>query len=142
MHDTRYRDTLQFAHEAFAGRPDKAGLPMILHSVRVAERLYEAGFPVIYQQVGLLHDVLEDTPVTLMQLRAAFGDKIADAVYTLTKQTSYREYIQGIADCGDALVITVKIFDIGDNLLRREPLHASMVKRYTDALTVLRGEVD
>ncbi len=47
---------------------------------------------------SLLHDVAEDTPVTLEQIRAEFGERVADGVGALTKNRRLRQSLQ-MADC-------------------------------------------
>src|SRR5947209_1708538 len=79
---------LQIAAQAHAGQKDKEGLPYILHPLRVL-----AGVQAEEAQiVAVLHDVVEDTPVTLDDLRrAGFSDTVLAAVQCVThcKDESY-----------------------------------------------------
>lgn len=55
-------------------------LPYVQHPMAVALILERAGWPEPVVIAGLLHDLVEDTAVTLDQLRGAFGDRIAALV--------------------------------------------------------------
>jgi (p)ppGpp synthase/HD superfamily hydrolase len=101
------------AAEAHAGQTDKAGAPYILHPLRVmlAQQSEEARI------VGVLHDVVEDTPVRLDHL-AAMGTSEAvlrglDAV-TRRDGESYEAYVARAGT--DPLGRMVKIADLRDNM--------------------------
>jgi (p)ppGpp synthase/HD superfamily hydrolase len=78
------------AYEHAAVRPGK-GLP---HAQSVADVLREAGADETAQLAGLLHDVVEDTPRTVDDVRARFGDAIANIVDALTEDPSVQRYAQ------------------------------------------------
>jgi len=92
-----WHETWRFAAEAHHGQlVPGSQLPYIVHVAAVAmevgnaiARRLELGQPVAQPdlaiQVALLHDVLEDTSVTLEQLRGRFGDAIAQGVAALSK---------------------------------------------------------
>ena len=76
----------------FQGVVDEEGQPYILHCLRVMMSFSD---PVL-QQVAVMHDLVEDTPVTLDDLRqAGFATEVVEAVGLLTRQaeTSYAEYV-------------------------------------------------
>lgn len=60
------------------------GDPYIVHPRAVANTLARHGMPEYVQAAGLLHDVVEDTPVTLDDIRAEFGDIVATLVGEVT----------------------------------------------------------
>ena len=98
---------------AHAGQKDKAGAPYILHPLRLMLAAAEPDA----QVAALLHDVLEDSEITLNDLtQAGIPDHICNTVETLTRQLdeTYEEFIERIA--GDELARRVKILDIQDNL--------------------------
>ena len=66
--------------------------------------------------IAYLHDVLEDTSVTVDELRNHFSNEIVDTVITLThrKDESYFEYIQRISK--SKLAKKVKVADLLHNL--------------------------
>lgn len=101
------------AAQAHNGQYDKAGEPYILHPLRVmlAGQTYEERI------VGVLHDVLEDTDVTLQALQeAGFSPEILEAVDTLThrKHESYNDYITRIIE-SKGIAVRVKLADLTDN---------------------------
>jgi (p)ppGpp synthase/HD superfamily hydrolase len=74
--------------------------------------------------VAVLHDVLEDTPVSVDKIRATgVAADVVDAVVTLTHRPSqiYEDYIDHVA--GDALARRVKLADLADNLANNRRLH-------------------
>src|SRR5687767_2629355 len=74
---------IAIAAQAHAGQVDKAGQPYILHPLRVMLRLATEEERI----VGVLHDVVEDTPVSLQQLRdEGFSESVLSAVEALTKR--------------------------------------------------------
>ncbi len=79
------RRSFEFACEGHAGSVRKSGEPYITHPLEVAHILAEMRLDETAVSAGLLHDVLEDTPVTLQQLRREFGDGIARCVDGVTK---------------------------------------------------------
>jgi guanosine-3',5'-bis(diphosphate) 3'-pyrophosphohydrolase len=57
-----------------------SGIPYIEHPLGVAMILDRAGFDEEVVIAGLLHDLVEDTDVTLVQVREGFGDRVAEIV--------------------------------------------------------------
>ena len=101
------------AYTAHAGQTDKAGAPYILHPIRVALHCNTEEEKI----VALLHDVVEDTPTTLEDLRkAGFTAEIVDAVKCLTKTKGeeYQGFIQRVAT--NKIATQVKIRDLKDNM--------------------------
>src|SRR4051794_26686647 len=78
------------AYDAVATRPGK-GLP---HSQAVSDLLRDAGGGELIQIVGLLHDVVEDTPRTVIDVREEFGDGVAGMVDALTEDDTVKRYAQ------------------------------------------------
>ena len=78
---------------AFTGRQDRSGqgLP---HAQAVADLLRDAGYERQFQVVALLHDVVEDTPRSIEDVRDAFGETIAAMVGALTEDDSICNYAQ------------------------------------------------
>lgn len=111
------------------------------HVERVAGRVtgWEA------KTVAYLHDVVEDTDVSLDFLDALFPLHIVDAVEHLTRRApwDYAEYIERLVGSGTALSRTVKIADLLDNLSTIEDIdpekQGKFRARYSVALERLRG---
>ena len=75
----------EVAVEAHAGQLRKSGEAYVTHPVAVAEILGELGMNTPTIVAALLHDTVEDTPYSLVQLRADFGSEVADLVDGVTK---------------------------------------------------------
>jgi (p)ppGpp synthase/HD superfamily hydrolase len=72
---------IEFAARAHAGQYRKGTrLPYILHPLAVAKILIERGCEVEVVIAGLLHDTIEDTPVTAAEIRQHFGDAVSRMV--------------------------------------------------------------
>jgi len=70
---------------AHAGQTRKSGEPYITHPVAVARILAELGLDVEALIAAILHDTIEDTPLSREELAAEFGDTVADLVDGVTK---------------------------------------------------------
>lgn len=77
----------QFAEAAHEGQKRASGEPYITHCVAVAAILAELEVPPAIIAAGLLHDTVEDTKVTLEDIRREFGDEITRLVDGVTKLT-------------------------------------------------------
>jgi GTP pyrophosphokinase len=75
----------RFASSLHASQTRLSGEPYIDHPMEVARLLAELHLDNTTISAGLLHDVLEDTHITYEQLRAEFGEDIADIVDGVTK---------------------------------------------------------
>lgn len=118
---TRVERALALAVEAHAGQTDKLGQPYILHVIRVWQAVREVTPDEYVHIAALLHDVVEDTPVSLSDIMAAFGSRISMAVDALTKRgvESLDTYMDRVI--ADPIAIQVKRYDTADNY-RRIPL--------------------
>jgi (p)ppGpp synthase/HD superfamily hydrolase len=76
-----------FARDAHAGQYHQAdGTPYIEHPLAVGRLLHAAGCEEQVVAAGLLHDVIEDTPATLADVRARFGTRVTRLVAAMTEQ--------------------------------------------------------
>jgi (p)ppGpp synthase/HD superfamily hydrolase len=104
---------LQIMAQAHAGQVDKAGQPYVLHPIRVMMRLATLEERV----VALLHDVVEDSDLTLDDLRArGFSPAVVAAVDCLTKVEgeTYDAFVSRVLT--DPLAARVKIADLLENI--------------------------
>ena len=111
------------ARDAHKEQRRKSGEPYIIHPLEVAIILSELGMDTKSITAGVLHDVVEDTDVTLDDLRIQFGDEIAELVDGVTKltqikYTSDKVEIQAenlrkmlLAMANDIRVIIIKLAD-------------------------------
>ena len=82
------RKAYDFAKEAHKGQKRADGSEYFTHLIEVAKILIDLRADSATIASGLLHDVLEDTKVTLLQLEKTFGKEIASLVEGLTKITN------------------------------------------------------
>ncbi len=75
----------EFAKEAHEGQKRKSGEPYIIHPISVATMLVEMGMDTDTVAASLLHDVVEDTEVSLQQVQSKFGQDVAKLVDGVTK---------------------------------------------------------
>jgi len=128
---------IEIAARAHRGQVDKAGLPYILHPLRVMLALDTPEG----QMAGVLHDVVEDTSVTLDDLkRAGFSHAVVNAVDAVSRRDgeTYEKFISRIIAAG-TLAIRVKLADVMDNMsipritVLAPNEAASMTKKYVAA---------
>ena len=130
-------ECLRFVEELHHGQYDKIGAPYILHPVFVAEQMDTEEETI----VALLHDVVEDTAITLDDLRdKGYSDEIVIAIDALTRRTdeTYSAYIERLSN--NKLARHVKIADLQHNLdpERTKMIdNASLQNRYQNALQKL-----
>ena len=132
---------IEIAARAHAGQLDKAGAPYILHPLRVMFRCRSEAA----MMAAVLHDVVEDTPITLADLRAkGFPEAVVAAVGSLTRlpDETYEAFITRVQD--DPIAKEVKIADLEDNMdLRRladpQPRDLERLSKYRRAWRVLTG---
>ena len=99
---------------AFEGKKDKGGVPYILHCLYVMYKVQHLGSEVM--QIGVMHDLVEDTHWTLDMLREeGFSDRVVAGVSGMThvKGMPYMEYIKKLAPNADTR--EVKKEDLGHN---------------------------
>ncbi len=131
-----------FAKERHHSQKRLCGEPYLHHLVRIATNLAINGFDVETISAGLLHDVVEDTPTTLNEVRSIFGEEIAGIVDGVTKVSSFKIkdkdkvfrdhtlYLEKVdnyrkilfATAKDPRVIIVKLYDRLDNIETIEPM--------------------
>lgn len=137
-------DALSVAVEAHRGQwyPAPEPEPFILHPLRVLLGVTSRAA----QIVSLLHDVVEDSPVTLSDLaEKGFDTLIVQAVDCLTRRPDepYADYIGRVVS--NDLAREVKMSDLADNLANNQALPATpdnlaRIARYEQAQRTLGSE--
>ena len=130
----------EFAARLHAGQTRKSGEPYLMHPLAVTDLLVDQQMDMACLVTGLLHDVVEDTPITLEELRKQFGDEVArcvDGVTKLSKLNMYsREERQAesvrkmlLAMVSDIRVVIVKLADRLHNMRTLGALNAERQQR-------------
>ncbi|HMM27788.1 MAG TPA: bifunctional (p)ppGpp synthetase/guanosine-3',5'-bis(diphosphate) 3'-pyrophosphohydrolase [Aggregatilineaceae bacterium] len=84
------------ARQAHEGQFRKSGEPYIRHCLAVAQILADMNLDATTIAAALLHDVVEDTGVTLADIEAEFGEKIAELVAGVTKLKQLPTGVEGM----------------------------------------------
>ena len=123
----------EFAAESHRGQVRKSGEPFIRHPLEVAHILADLGMDTATLVAALLHDVVEDTDLSLEVIEREFGDEVARLVDGVTKldKIRYRSREQEqaenvrkmvIAMARDIRVLIVKLADRLHNMRTLEAL--------------------
>lgn len=102
---------MRIAYDAHAGQLDKCGQPYIFHPFHVAEQMEDEASTC----VALLHDVVEDSDVTLDDLARDFPPEVVEGVRLMTHDPAvdYFDYVRAIK--GHPLAQKVKLADLAHN---------------------------
>lgn len=102
---------MKIAYAAHHGQLDYNGIPYIFHPIHLAETMDDE----ISCCVALLHDVAEDTHVTLEQLSREFPAEVIAVLKLLTHDDAvpYFDYVRAIK--GNPIAVKVKLADIAHN---------------------------
>ena len=79
------RDAYELAAEAHAGQTRASGQQYVTHTIEVATLLAQLRLDTASIIVGLIHDVVEDTEISLSDLEQRFGGEVATIVDGVTK---------------------------------------------------------
>ena len=96
-----------------------------------------------YMMVALLHDIIEDTEITIDELALVDSSNInfttINDIFTLTRKQNqtYFEYIDDIVTKGSRRAKTIKYYDILDHLNNKATLKPTLEKRYLKAKEML-----
>ena len=117
------RHAYAFAEHAHRGQRRKDGQAHISHPVRVARLLAQRGYGEEVLAAALLHDVVEDTPVTLTEVREAFGGRVAELVDCVSedpalhgddRKVAYRERVRAAPFGARAICAADKVCNLDD----------------------------
>lgn len=124
---TLIQNAFLVARDAHEGQTRSSGEPYITHPVAVATILAEMHLDYETISAALLHDVIEDTPVTKEQLTEQFGPAVAELVYGVSKldKLKFRDHKEAQAEnfrkmvmamVQDIRVILIKLADRTHNM--------------------------
>lgn len=104
---------IEIAAQAHSGQVDRGGKPYILHSLRVMAAVNSVDEKI----AAVLHDVVEDTDVTLEILRQeGFSDTVLAAIDALTKKRGESKMDAAIRASKNPIALAVKLADNNDNM--------------------------
>ena len=156
----RIIDALEFAKEAHAGQRRKSGEPYVVHPILVAAITARISADETMVLAALLHDVVEDTPHTVDEIRERFGEDVANLVEGLTKIMEIREnelvpsgsderLITSaltfrkmlICSIGDVRVLVIKLCDRLHNMLTLDALPPEKQHRIAEETLVVYAPI-
>lgn len=141
------------AHESINQRRKYTGEPYIVHPMAVAKLVKSVPHSEAMVAAALLHDVVEDTPVTIEQVTGEFGDEVAVLVGWLTdvsrpedgnRATRKQLDLEHLRDA-PAAAKTIKLADLIDNtrtIKARDPSFWKVYRREKLALLRVLTEGD
>jgi guanosine-3',5'-bis(diphosphate) 3'-pyrophosphohydrolase len=127
------RKAYEFSQKHHAGQTRASGKPYLVHPLEVALVLAEMKMDPVAIAAGLLHDSVEDTSVTIVDIRKEFGEQVAHIVEGVTKISKIdfatREEQQAenlrkmmLAMVDDIRVVLIKLADRLNNMRTLEYL--------------------
>ena len=139
IYTEKTKRAIRLMFEAHKNQTDKAGLPYVFHPFHLAEQMTDEKTTV----AALLHDVVEDTDMTLNDLRKMdFGDDVIAALTLLThdERVPYMDYVAEIKK--NPIARAVKLADLRHNsdLTRLDVVDEKALKRvekYKKAIALL-----
>ena len=119
---------MKIAYAAHHGQLDYNGIPYIFHPLHLAEQMDDE----ISCCVALLHDVVEDTAVTMEDLAKDFPDEIIQVLKLLTHDngTEYFDYVRAIKS--NPIAKKVKLADIAHNSDQTRCIGSSLTQEKLD----------
>ena len=118
-------EAMKIAYAAHHGQVDKGGIPYIFHPMHLAEQMEDE----YTTCVALLHDVVEDTEVTLEELAKIFPEEVIEAVRVMTHgdDEPYYDYVRRVKE--NPIAKIVKLADLRHNSDESRMPEASEEKR-------------
>lgn len=133
------KKAMTISFEAHKNQKDKSGCPYVFHPFNLAEQMDDEYSTI----VALLHDVVEDTEITIDDLRKEFPEEVIEAIGLMTHESGeeYMSYVSKIKE--NPIARKVKIADLTHNsdLTRMETVTEKDVLRrekYQKALELLK----
>lgn len=102
---------MKIAYAAHHGQVDYNGIPYIFHPIHLAEAMEDE----ISCCAALLHDVVEDTEVTMEELAKEFPADVIEILKFLTHEegVDYFDYVRAIQ--GNPIAVKIKLADLAHN---------------------------
>ena len=159
MRDNRPGDDLEIVRKAYdfsqkhhAGQTRASGEPYLVHPLQVALVLAEMKMDPVAIAAGLLHDSVEDTSVTIVDIRKEFGEQVAHIVEGVTKISQIdfatREEQQAenlrkmmLAMIDDIRVILIKLADRLHNMRTLEHLQPDRQQKIAKETLEIYGPI-
>ena len=134
------KKALKISFDAHNNQVDKSGMPYVYHPFHLAEQMNDE----LSTCVALLHDVVEDTDITLDDLKSkGFPDEVIEALSLMTHNDDvpYLDYVRAMKD--NSIARKVKLADLAHNsdLTRLDEVDDKAIERvnkYKQAILILK----
>ena len=134
------KKALKISFDAHKNQVDKSGMPYVYHPFHLAEQMNDE----LSTCVALLHDVAEDTDITLDDLKSkGFPDEVIEALVLMTHKDGvpYLDYVRAMKD--NPIARKVKLADLAHNsdLTRLDKVDDKAIERinkYKQAALILK----
>lgn len=140
IYSKKIMQAMRIAYNAHHGQLDKEDVPYIFHPAHVAEKMTSENATI----VALLHDVVEDTNLSLQDLeKEGFDSEVYEAIELLThdEKVPYMDYIKKIKD--NKLAREVKIADLLHNSDKtRDDTNSERTKKRNEKYAEALKELD
>ena len=136
------KKAMKIAYKAHKRQLDKSGVPYIYHPIHLAEQMQTEE----EVTVALLHDVVEDTHITIKKLeKEGFSNNVIEAIKLLThdKSVDYLEYVKALKS--NPIARKVKIADLKHNsdpsrMVNHTEKDIKRMKKYHKAIEILESQ--
>jgi guanosine-3',5'-bis(diphosphate) 3'-pyrophosphohydrolase len=146
------RKAYEFSQKNHAGQTRASGEPYLVHPLGVAQVLAEMKMDAVAIAAGLLHDSVEDTSVTIVDIRKEFGEQVAHIVEGVTKISQIdfatREEQQAenlrkmmLAMVDDIRVVLIKLADRLHNMRTLEHLQPERQQKIAKETLEIYGPI-
>ena len=135
---------MKIAYAAHHGQVDYNGIPYIFHPIHLAEAMEDE----ISCCAALLHDVVEDTEVTMEELAKEFPPEVIEVLKLLTHEegVDYFDYVRSIK--GNPIAVKIKLADLAHNSDQSRCIGSGLTEeklaywrqKYAKALDILAEE--
>ena len=135
---------MKIAYAAHHGQVDYNGIPYIFHPIHLAEAMEDE----ISCCAALLHDVVEDTEVTMEELAKEFPPEVIEVLKLLTHEEGvhYFDYVRSIK--GNPVAVKIKLADLAHNSDQSRCIGSGLTEeklaywrqKYAKALDILAEE--
>lgn len=130
------------SYKAHEGQYDKGGYPYFMHPLHLAEQM-DTEDEII---TALLHDVIEDTDITLEELiKEGFSSEVISALRLLTRSEGedYMEYVKKIKKAG-GIALKIKLADLEHNMTfsrvgKAGERDKKRMEKYAKAIEILKN---
>src|SRR5271168_4977935 len=146
------RKAYEYSQKNHAGQSRASGEPYLVHPLGVAQVLAEMKMDAVAIAAGLLHDSVEDTSVTIVDIRKEFGEQVAHIVEGVTKISQIdfatREEQQAenlrkmmLAMVDDIRVVLIKLADRLHNMRTLEHLQPERQQKIAKETLEIYGPI-